>query len=286
MAQRDPQVAVIIPALNEAATIARVIATITQAATPISELIVMDSGSSDDTVAVAERAGARVVHREQVLPSIAVQPGKGEVLWRAVACSTAEFIVFCDADVTNPQASWVDALIAPLLTDPQVQLVKAQYERSLDGRSGEGGRVTQLVAKPLLHHCAPDLDWLSQPLAGEYAIRREAAEALPFAPRYGVELGLVIDVWQRFGAAALAQADLGSRQHRNRPLRELAVMSEDILAAALPRIGVGELSAQERPPLRELCGWRGSGAAAADPAITLPDRTITAATDLEELCRS
>jgi glucosyl-3-phosphoglycerate synthase len=162
-------------------------------------------------------------------------PGKGQALRAAVAASGADIVVFLDADVTNFSTRFVTDLVAPLLHDPTVHLVKASYGRPLDGRPGEGGRVNELLARPLLRRFFPPLASISQPLAGEYAVRRATLDGVHLADGYGVDIGLLIDVHRRHGRAAIVEADLGERVHRNRPLRELRPHSDDVLAAVLAR---------------------------------------------------
>jgi glucosyl-3-phosphoglycerate synthase len=146
-------------------------------------------------------------------------------------------VAFCDADVANFGPEFVTGTVGPLLVRDDVAFVKAFYERPLDGRAGEGGRVTELVARPLISLLFPHLASLGQPLAGECAARREVLEQVPFVSGYGVDLGLLIDVSERFGAASIVQCDLGRRVHRNRPLSELSLQAMAIIQLALARIG-------------------------------------------------
>lgn len=281
-AKHGRRVSVVLPALNEEATVAGVIASIRPLLGGlVDEIVVVDSGSADRTIEVATAAGARVYTREQALPEVAVRPGKGEVLWRSLAVTSGELIVFVDADLIDPDPGFVPALLAPLLTDPDLVLVKGFYRRPLRGADGDsadgGGRVTQLVARPLLTALAPALAEIIQPLGGEYAATRDLLTSVPFAPGYGVEIGLLLDCWHRHGADAIGQADLGVRVHRNRPTHELAVMSRQVIATLLDRVGVtdsglgltrfhidgttwrrdhSEVSRTDRPPLRDLTGTR------------------------------
>jgi glucosyl-3-phosphoglycerate synthase len=236
------RISVCLPARDEAATIGAIVGTIRrelmEAVPLVDEILVVDDGSTDPTAEEAARAGARVVDAESSLPGLAPGPGKGQALWKAVAECEGDLIVFCDADLLEFDGRFVTGLLGPLLEDERVALVKAFYERPLDGRPGEGGRVTELVARPLLALLFPQLAGVLQPLAGESAARRSVLERLPFVHGYGVDLGLLIDVAARHGAGSIAQVDLGVRRHRNRPLDELAGPSIAVMQVALHRAGV------------------------------------------------
>lgn len=239
-----PSVSVVIPALNEERTVAHVVSACL-ADEPL-EVIVIDADSTDETAARAAAAGARVCNWREVLEE-EPRPGKGESLWRGVAAARGEVVVFIDADVESAAPGMVTALSEPFV-DPHVQMVKARYARSLNGQPTGGGRVTELSAKPLLRVFFPELGHIDQPLGGEYAIRREAALGLPFVAGYGVEAGLLIDVFERFGSYAIVEVDLGTRAHRNRPLEELSPMADVVARTILSRAGVVGPVAQ-RPPL-------------------------------------
>ncbi|WP_082403375.1 glucosyl-3-phosphoglycerate synthase [Saccharothrix sp. NRRL B-16348] len=232
-------VSVVLPALNEEETVADVVAVVRPLlGTLVDELVVVDSGSTDDTAARAAAAGARVVHRTDVLPDLAPRPGKGEVLWRSLAATTGDLVVFLDSDLVDPDPDFVPALLGPLLTRDDVHLVKGFYRRPLRLESTGGGRVTELAARPLLNALRPELAGVVQPLGGEYAGTREFLESVPFAPGYGVEIGLLLDAHTRYGLAGIAQVNLGVRKHRNRDLRQLGPMAAQIAVTALRRCGV------------------------------------------------
>lgn len=242
-ARTGRSISVVLPALNEQATIESVIDSITPLVDNlVDELIVLDSGSTDDTEIRSIAAGARVVSREQAVPEVPPQPGKGEALWRSLAATSGDVVVFIDSDLVDPDPMFVPNLVGPLLTGDGVHLVKGFYRRPLKVNGTEeptgGGRVTELVARPLLTALRPDLGAVIQPLGGEYAGSRELLESVPFAPGYGVEIGLLIDTYDRLGLEAIAQVNLGVRAHRNRPLAELAVMSRQVVATLLSRCGV------------------------------------------------
>ena len=238
-------ISVVLPALNEEETVGSVVETIAPLVGGlVDELIVLDSGSTDDTEIRALAAGARVISREVALPEVAPQSGKGEVLWRSLAVATGDIIVFVDSDLIEPDPMFVPRLVGPLLTADGVHLVKGFYRRPLKVSGSEdasgGGRVTELVARPLLAALRPELNYLLQPLGGEYAGTRELLASVPFAPGYGVEIGLLVDTYDRLGLDAIAQVNLGVRSHRNRPLTELASMSRQVIATLLSRCGIAD----------------------------------------------
>jgi glucosyl-3-phosphoglycerate synthase len=240
-ARRGRRISVCLPARDEVATVADAVAAVRRALTAagggvalVDEILVVDDGSRDGTGQAAAAAGARVV----LGPGGA--GGKGAAMAAGLEAATGDLIVFLDADVLDPSPTFVVGLLGPLLLDAdriggEVALVKADYERPLHGRSGEGGRVTQLMAGPLLDCLFPELAWVAQPLAGETAAPREVLEKVGLAPGYGVELGLLLDVAERWGAGAITQVHMGRRTHRNRPLRELRPQATEILRIALER---------------------------------------------------
>ncbi len=180
-------VSVVLPALDEEATVGDIVSVIRrELATPhpgtgtalVDELIVMNSGSTDRTAEVAAAAGAEVVHRDEVLPRLPPRPGKGEVLWRSLLATSGDIVCFVDADLREFSPDFVvTGIVGPLLTEPDVHLVKAMYDRPLRDSPAGGGRVTELVARPLLNLHWPRLAGLVQPLGGEYAAPAFAAGA-------------------------------------------------------------------------------------------------------------
>ncbi|RNE48465.1 glucosyl-3-phosphoglycerate synthase [Corynebacterium alimapuense] len=243
------RVTVVIPALNEQDTIVEVIKAV--AKDHPDQILVIDADSTDDTARRALQAGAEVLNWREIFPEIPTQPGKGESLWRGVWAAKGEIVVFIDADLIAPQPGMVTALASPFV-DPDVHLVKANYQRTLNGQPTGGGRVTELSARPLLLQLFPALAHIRQPLAGEYAIRRATAMDLPFVAGYGVEAGLLVDVANSHGAASITQVDLGVRRHRNRPLSELAPMAEVVVATLLQRSGIEGMDVLERPALSSI----------------------------------
>lgn len=244
-AKGSRRISVVLPALNEAPTVGDVVATVRPlVGSLVDECVVVDSGSTDDTIAVARAAGARVVRHQDILPELPVRPGKGEVLWRSLATTTGDVLVFLDSDLVDPDPGFVPSLLGPVLTEPDIHLVKGFYRRPIrientDVDTG-GGRVTELLARPALAALRPELSGVIQPLGGEYAVTRAFAETVPFAAGYGVEIGLLLDAYHRYGLDALAQVNLGVRKHRNRSLQQLGVMARQILGAALARCGITE----------------------------------------------
>ncbi|MBO0840331.1 MAG: glucosyl-3-phosphoglycerate synthase [Sciscionella sp.] len=245
-AKENTTVAVVLPALNEESTVAGVVhSVLPYLGTLVDELVVLDSGSTDRTAELARAAGARVLAREEALPDVDVLPGKGEVLWRSLAATTSDVLVFLDADLIEPASSYVPALLGPLLSVPDIRLVKGFYRRPIrvDGQPAAesgGGRVTELLVRPLLDTLRPELSAVIQPIGGEYAARREFLESAPFAVSYGVDVGLLLDAHAEYGLAGLAQVNLGVRRHRNRSLLELGVMARQVLATALDRCGIAD----------------------------------------------
>ncbi|AZM90312.1 MULTISPECIES: glucosyl-3-phosphoglycerate synthase [Streptomyces] len=240
-------VSVVLPALDEEATVGEIVEIIRRdliESPPVplvDELVVVDSGSTDRTAEVAAKAGARVVHRDSILPRVPALPGKGEVLWRSLLATTGDVVCFVDADLRDFDSAFVSGIVGPLLTDPQVQFVKAMYERPLGDTPGQGGRVTELVARPLLNLHWPQLAGFVQPLGGEYAVRRSLLERLPFPVGYGVELGLLVDALHTVGLDALAQVDVGVRLHRHQDGQALGRMAAAIYRTAQLRLSRGHL---------------------------------------------
>ncbi|WP_280305481.1 glucosyl-3-phosphoglycerate synthase [Nocardia neocaledoniensis] len=237
------RVSVVVPALDDEDTVAGVVAAVRPwLGGLVDELVVLDAGSTDRTIARARAAGAAVYTREEALPGVPPRPGKGEALWRSLAVCTGDLIVFLDADLVSPDPRFVPLLLTPLLDDPALALVKGFYRRPITNGAGVdadgGGRVSQLVARPLLTALAPALAEIVQPLGGEYAATRTLLADISFASGYGAEIGILIDCWQRHGLSAIAQVDLGTRVHRHRTTHELAVMSRQVVATLLDRLGI------------------------------------------------
>jgi glucosyl-3-phosphoglycerate synthase len=250
-------ISVCLPARNEAATVGPIVGAV-RAARGVDEIVVIDDGSTDETARIAAEAGATVFREAEILPEAGPGAGKGNVLWKALAATRGDIICFLDADLRNFRSEYVERLCAPLLDNDSIMFVKAFYARSFEGAPTGGGRVTELVARPLLSLLFPKAADIVQPLGGEYAARRSALEVLPFVQGWGVELGLLVDVVERFGRDSVAQVDLGTREHRNRPLDELAPQARAVMATALQRAGLldDRSDVQERPPIVTVPAYR------------------------------
>jgi glucosyl-3-phosphoglycerate synthase len=240
-------VSLVVPARNEAATVGAVVSRVREALMEttalVDEVVVIDSDSSDDTFAVAASAGATVHRSAAIRPDLGTVPGKGEAMWKSLFVTSGDLLVFMDADLVDWDTHFVPGLLGPLLAAPAVRLVKGFYERPLlsgDESAGpyEGGRVTELVARPLVALLFPALTGLVQPLAGEWAVRREHFASLSVPTGYAVELAALVDTAAAAGVEAIAQVDLGRRAHRHQALRDLGAMATQILAAAHARAGL------------------------------------------------
>src|SRR4029077_10777139 len=278
-------VSLVLPTLNEEETIGpivrRAIREMVGRVPLLDEILVIDSASTDRTREIAEAEGARVVQHPDVLARYGSFRGKGEALWKSLYETTGDLIVWADTDVRNWHPPMVYRTLGPLLHEPRLQYVKGYYQRPIvEGgilREGGGGRVTELVARPLINLFYPELSGMIPPLSGECAGRRSLLEQIPFFTGYAVEIGHLIDVAERAGLGGLGQVDLERRVHRNQELEGLSRMSFVILQAVmkrieerrkahlfaefgstmkLPRSGRGrlsleviELADQERPPM-------------------------------------
>jgi glycosyltransferase involved in cell wall biosynthesis len=287
-------VSVIVPAKEVADAIAGVLG---QTVGPlvraglVDELVVIDAGSTDGTAEVAAAVGARVLQQDELLAEHGPALGKGDAMWRALHATTGDVVCFLDADTADPTDAHLRGLLGPLLADPSLMLVKGAFARpwgsAADELPHEGGRVTELMARPLLNFHVPRLAGFEQPLAGEFAARRELLEAIPFPVGYGVEIAVLIDALRRHGLDALAESELGTRQNRHQPLRELSAMSYGVLVAASRRllgaeavdalapgpyvlpgpaeVDVRQVAVEERPPLSRTRRSPGPSCAPGDP---------------------
>jgi hypothetical protein len=243
-AKRD-SIAVVLPAREVAATIGAIAECVAelQAAGLIDEALVIDSASADGTAEIAAAAGLAVIQENDIASEFGPAQGKGDAMWRSLRIVQSDIVAYLDADTEGFHAGFLMGLLGPLICEPEIQFVKGCFERPFrDGaqsgsnaRPGEGGRVTELLARPLLSLHAPELAVFDQPLAGEVAARRELLTRLPFSVGYGVEIAMLIDAWRAVGLDGLAQVHLGSRQHAHQSLRELSAMAYAVLLAASTR---------------------------------------------------
>jgi len=261
---RRESVTVLVPARDEAATIAPIVRDLVALRGDglIDQVLVAEHDSSDGTAEAAARLGADVVRTANVFPALGPVAGKGDNLWRGLTAARGDIVCFVDADSTDFGPHFVHRLVEPLLDQPGIKYVKGSYRRPWrDGdevKQTGGGRVTTLLARPLLRRFYPELAWLQQPLAGEMAARRSLFESVPFATGYGLDIGLLIDIYRRVGAQAICQADLHTRQNRHRSLDKLGPMSDAILESVTVRLAEeGRLTGvaaqrRERPPLTQM----------------------------------
>jgi glucosyl-3-phosphoglycerate synthase len=256
---RGLPVTVCLPALNEEATIGPIcegIAGLVGAGLVDALNVVVDAATTDRTAQIAARAGATVYSSDDLLTHVPRgNGGKGDVLWRSLSVAREGVIVWIDADISSFDPSFVSGLLAPLLSDPEIHLVKGFYRRDepegeepQNRRPSGGGRLTELVARPLLSLFYPELAGIVQPLAGETAGLTDSLKRLPFFTGYGVEMGLLIDVADRFGVGSIAQVDLIRRRHRPRDLVALGRASHQILEVVLRRLeDAGRIKLDEEP---------------------------------------
>ncbi|MFH1184390.1 MAG: glucosyl-3-phosphoglycerate synthase [Chloroflexota bacterium] len=290
--KRGLKVSVALPALNEEQTVGRVIHTIQEALIErvplVDELVLVDSASTDRTREIAEALRVRIHVHQEVLPDLGVRRGKGEALWKSLYVTSGDIVIWVDTDIVNFHPRFVYGLLGPLITHPELQFIKGFYRRPLkvDNKlqAGGGGRVTELTARPLLNLFFPELSGIIQPLSGEYGGRRSALEQMPFSSGYGVEIGLVIDIFEKYGLDAIAQVDLQERIHHNQPLESLSKMSFAIIQTVMRRmekrygikmledvnktmklirygqqrllLDVDEIAELERPPMIEVMEYR------------------------------
>jgi glucosyl-3-phosphoglycerate synthase len=233
-----------IPTLNEEKTIGKEVlilrSELMERYPLIDEFAVIDSGSSDKTLEVAESYGADTYLASEILPGVGDKKGKGENLWKAIHQLKGDIICYVDADISNIHPRFVYGLVAPLIKQKEVQYVKAFYDRPLNYSSGlrasGGGRVTEILIRPLFSLFYPELTNIIQPLSGEYAARREVLEMIPFPIGYGVETSHLLDLYEKFGLDAFAQTDLDRRVHRNQTTSALGKMSFGILQTFINRL--------------------------------------------------
>jgi len=297
-AKRDT-ISVILPAKECAATLPPLLDHLGELreAGLVDEVLVVDAASRDGTADVAARHGARVEQEDELLPEYGPALGKGDAMWRGLSATSGQIVAFLDADSTGVEREFVVGVLGPIVCHRELALVKGAFARPFAPAGGGppipdgGGRVTELMARPLINLHVPELAGFAQPLAGEIAARRSLLERLPFPAGYGVEIGMMIDALRAVGLDALAQVHLGARQNRHQPLRALGAMAYAVLVAAERRLGRDprpgpyvlpfadepprRVAVEERPPLRTIgrTAGRGDGHAWPGSPPTATDRS-------------
>ena len=242
--QKGVKISLCLPTLNEAKTIAKEIVIFKSELMLryplLDEIVVIDSGSTDQTREIAREFGADVYQASDILPHLKPFVGKGENLWKALFITTGDIIVYLDADIKNIHHRFAYGLIGPLFLNQGIKFTKAFYDRPIATRGRKvrptgGGRVTELVIRPLFSLFFPQLTQILQPLSGEYAGYREIFEKIPFPIGYGVETSMILDIYQKWGLDVMAQVDLEKRVHRNQDTKALGKMSFAILKTFINR---------------------------------------------------
>jgi glucosyl-3-phosphoglycerate synthase len=243
--KKNLTISLCLPTLNEEKTIAKEIiimkAELMTRYPLLDEIVVIDSGSTDKTREIARNYGADVYKASDILPDLEEYKGKGENLWKALYITKGDIIVYLDADIKNIHHRFAYGLIGPLLITDHVKYSKAFYDRPIaigknKVRPTGGGRVTELIIRPLFSLYFPELTQVLQPLSGEYAGYREVFEKIPFPIGYGVETSMILDIYKKWGLDVIAQIDLEKRVHRNRDTRALGRMAFGIIKTFLDRI--------------------------------------------------
>lgn len=279
--QKQLKISLCLPTLDEEKTIAKEIVIFKSELMTryplLDEIIVVDSGSTDHTRQIASEFGADVYEATDILPHLEQFKGKGENLWKALYITKGDIIVYLDADIKNIHHRFAYGLIAPLLLNEQIKYTKAFYDRPIATSDNKvrptgGGRVTELVIRPLFALFFPELTQILQPLSGEYAGYREIFEQIPFPIGYGVETSMILDIYHRWGLDVMAQVDLEKRVHHNQDTKALGKMAFAILKTFINRkaaLGLIELNAsmfdemiqyqivdnQIKPDMVEICGY-------------------------------
>lgn len=231
------------PTLNEAQTIGRILDIVRRSIYEpglVDEVVVIDSNSMDRTVSIVRSAGFKVLQHRSILAEYGSFKGKGDALWKSLAVLNGDIIIWCDSDIMNFKPRFIYGILGPMLIDDNISYVKGFYRRPLKINKsylkGEGGRVTELLVRPLLNLFYPTLSKVFQPLSGEYAGRRKLFESIPFSTGYGVEVGMLIDIFEKFGLDVIAQVNLKRRVHRNQPISALSKMSFGILQTLIRKL--------------------------------------------------
>jgi glucosyl-3-phosphoglycerate synthase len=248
-------ISVVIPTLNEAETIGDVVGcaknNLMNQAHLIDEIIVIDSNSTDATADNARAAGARVFSIDDINYPKKIGSGKGLALWKSLFVAQGDVIVCIDADIAHFKPHFIYGLIGPFLENSKTIFAKAFYDRPfiLDNKTIEnyGGRVTEILVRPMLSAFIPELAHIFQPLSGEYAFRRGPIENIPFSSGYGVEIGLIFDIFKKYGLESFAQVNMGTRMHRNRPVQQLGKMAFGILQTLFRKLEMMDALTLSKP---------------------------------------
>ena len=254
---KQGKVSVVIPTRNCAGTIAQTVAELLLLSESglIDQILVVDADSADGTAATANNAGAEVVSENELVPSAGPVRGKGDAMWRSLVAAEGEVILFIDGDIADFGRHYVTGMLGPIIRHPQKQFIKGCYTRPFRQHESEqpagGGRVTELTARPLLAATVPELGGFAQPLAGEVAARRELLASIPFHTGYGVEIAMLVEVWDRVGIEGMAQVDLGTKRNAHQSLAALNGMAGEViagLAETLARLGRTDLGSIRPAP--------------------------------------
>ncbi len=253
--QKALKISLCLPTLNEEKTIAKEIvifkSELMMRYPLIDEIVVIDSDSSDKTREIASDFGATVFKASKILPQLDPYKGKGENLWKALYVASGDIIVYLDADIKNIHHRFAYGLLGPLLLNEGIKYSKAFYDRPIATEDNKvrptgGGRVTELVIRPLFSLFFPELTQIVQPLSGEYAGYRDIFEQIPFPIGYGIETSMILDIYHRWGLDVIAQVDLEKRVHRNQETKALGKMAFAIIKTFMNRqCALGRITLQK-----------------------------------------
>lgn len=276
VALKQGPVTVVIPTRNCAGTIAHTVAELLLLVETglVDQILVVDADSADGTAATATDAGAEVVSEKELVPSAGPVRGKGDAMWRSLAAADGDVILFTDGDIADFGRHYVTGMLGPIIRHPGKQFTKGCYTRPFRQHESEqpagGGRVTELTARPLLAATVPELAAFSQPLAGEVAARRDLLASIPFHTGYGVEIAMLVEVWDRVGIEGMAQVDLGTKRNTHQSLAALNGMAAEVIA------GLSETLARLRRP--DLGSIRPAPGSSREIVVRPPAGGIAAAT--------